>query len=183
MIFPPDHPSPHVDFDLLYESEEFLVSWTRGGRPFTGTATECVVGGPASAISYREGRQHGPAREWSPSRQLLEEAWWVDGERHGPSGTWVMNGVGLYDCAYFEYSIRVWRMKLDSSGRVVAVTPLNARDLERLERRRRGSPERVKAPRPLATGEVLSGALANDVSLNELLNRLSERQTHTPDTT
>ncbi|MGW5195172.1 toxin-antitoxin system YwqK family antitoxin [Kribbella sp. NPDC004138] len=63
------------------------------GQPFTGIAFDVTENGTRSELTYVDGLQHGPARDWDASGRLRAEDSWRANVRHGVSRTYDENGA------------------------------------------------------------------------------------------
>lgn len=88
---------------------------TLDGVAFTGIAYEDSPAHGRSELSYREGLQDGPARDWYPSGVLKGESPYVQGVIHGFVKEFAESGQLLSEVLY-TYGIRVLiRQYLDGS--------------------------------------------------------------------
>lgn len=128
------------DSELDYDSD--LVC-TLDGVPFTGTAFEESPALGRSEITYRDGIQEGPARDWYPSGVLKGESQFVQGELHGTATEFGLDGV-LAEESRYEYGIRVRRRTFAPDGSVITTEEIdptsNEADLLERLRRERGWP-------------------------------------------
>jgi antitoxin component YwqK of YwqJK toxin-antitoxin module len=92
-----------------------LIYYLAGER-FTGIGYEDVPGFGVSEISYKDGFQDGPARDWYPSGTLKSESWYRENARHGFSRDYSEDQVKVLEELY-EYGILVRRTSWDESGR------------------------------------------------------------------
>jgi hypothetical protein len=130
------------DSELDFDSD--LVS-TLDGKPFTGVAYEesPVLG--RSEISYREGMQHGLARDWYPSGVLKGESVFFQGVLHGMTREFDEDGRLMTEVRY-EYGIRILSRRFGLDGRIVEEEELDpndeaARQLDRLRSSHRWEPD------------------------------------------
>ena len=63
--------SPRVPMDEIDFDEELV--YTYRGELFTGVAYEESVEHGLSETSFRDGKQNGAARDWSPNGQILRD--------------------------------------------------------------------------------------------------------------
>jgi antitoxin component YwqK of YwqJK toxin-antitoxin module len=63
------------------------------GKPFSGISFEVSPDGRRCELSYVEGLQHGPTREWDESGRLRFEDRWEANARHGPARTFDEAGI------------------------------------------------------------------------------------------
>ena len=120
--------------DLDYDSD---LIFTYQGQLFTGVAYEDVPGKWLSEVSYRDGMQEGPARDWYPSGVLKGESHYRENALHGTSREFDESGRLVSEKTY-EYGILVSRKELDTSGHVTdsfEITP-DHQHYARLERYR-----------------------------------------------
>jgi hypothetical protein len=103
------------DSDLDYDSD---LIFTYRGRLFTGVAYEDVPGKWLSEVTYLDGMQDGPAREWFPSGVLRGESHYRENVLHGISREFDEKGRLVTEETH-EYGILVSRKKLDASGHVI----------------------------------------------------------------
>lgn len=80
-----------VDYDDLdYTSEAIYVF---EGTPFTGVGVETWEDGSVRCeISFLEGKEHGPARDFHRNGNLAGETVYVSGKRHGLEREWSADG-------------------------------------------------------------------------------------------
>jgi len=76
------------------------------GQPFTGIAFDVVADGTRSELSYVDGLQHGPARDWDASGRLRAEDFWRTNVRHGVSRTYDENGAVISE-QWWDHDTRV----------------------------------------------------------------------------
>jgi antitoxin component YwqK of YwqJK toxin-antitoxin module len=108
------------DDELDYDSD--LVYFYKGAR-FTGVGYEDKPGLGRSEISYSDGWQEGPARDWYPDGTLKAETWYMESVKHGPDRSYAPDGR-LYQERYFEYGIPVATTTFDTDGQ-----PLNRTEI------------------------------------------------------
>ncbi|WP_136707797.1 hypothetical protein [Agromyces sp. H66] len=111
---------PVKDSELDYDSD--LVC-TLDGVPFTGTAVEESVLGK-SEITFKDGLQEGPARDWYPSGVLKGESQFIQGALHGTVREFRPDGA-LAETSQYEYGIRVLRHTFGTDGSVVEMEELD----------------------------------------------------------
>jgi hypothetical protein len=103
-------PDSELDFDdeLVYR---------RRGELFSGIGYAESAGPEAglSEVSYRDGLQDGPARDWYPSGRLKGESYFWENVLHGPSRSYRIDG-SLASDALYEYGILVSVQKFDHGG-------------------------------------------------------------------
>ena len=63
------------------------------GQPFTGVSYEVMEDGTRSELTYVNGLQQGPARDWDASGRLRAEDSWHANVRHGHSHTYDESGT------------------------------------------------------------------------------------------
>lgn len=63
------------------------------GEPFTGVSYGVMEDGTRSELTYVNGLQEGPARDWDASGRLRVEESWRANVRHGPSRTYDESGA------------------------------------------------------------------------------------------
>jgi hypothetical protein len=88
-------PDSQIDFDAD------LVYYVSGER-FTGVGYEDVPGYGRSEVSYLDGIQEGPARDWYPSGQLRYEANYVDGLLDGYVRKYLEDGSLVLEEMYIK---------------------------------------------------------------------------------
>lgn len=104
-------PDDQLDYD------EDLVYTYRGER-FTGIGYDEAPGHSRSEISYVNGVQEGPARDWYPSGRLKFEAMYKDNARHGHRREFREDGTISLEEIY-EYGVLVRSASFDVEGRVL----------------------------------------------------------------
>jgi antitoxin component YwqK of YwqJK toxin-antitoxin module len=104
-------PMEELDFD-----EDLVHSWR--GRPFTGTAYEDAGPRGRSELTFCDGLQDGPSRDWDASGRLRGESMYRQNVRHGVSREYDEAGR-LQSEAVHEYSIEVRRRRWDRAGNLV----------------------------------------------------------------
>jgi hypothetical protein len=102
------------DSELDFDEDSFC---THNGVPFTGVGYEDVPGRGLSEVTYRDGFQEGPARDWFPSGALKAESYFKDNVYHGPSREFDEEGRSVLE-EFYEYGILVESVRKDSSGKV-----------------------------------------------------------------
>lgn len=127
-------PDEELDFD------EDLV-FSHDGELFTGVAYEDSAAIGRSEVSYRDGMQEGPARDWYPTGVLKGESWYVQGVLHGIATEYDESGRIAEESVY-AYGIRLTRRVIGESGAVLREERLDPRGeagqlLERLRQERR----------------------------------------------
>jgi hypothetical protein len=111
-------PNSELDFDaeLTYRWHDAL---------FTGIGYEESPDGRLSEISYRNGMQEGPARDWDSAGNLKVESNFRENILHGLSRIYAADGTLTEEVAY-EYGIIVEQREQNSLGKLVTafiVTP------------------------------------------------------------
>ena len=67
--------------------------YTFQGEPFTGTATEHHPNGKlAKSFGFKDGTNHGVARQWTEDGTLVVETHFENGTRHGKNTYWNPDG-------------------------------------------------------------------------------------------
>jgi antitoxin component YwqK of YwqJK toxin-antitoxin module len=123
------------DSELEFDND---LTYTANGELFTGIGYEDVPGRGLSEVSYRDGLQDGPARDYYPSGRLKGESHHRENTLHGVSRDFDPEGNLLNESLY-EYGILVRSTQWDSSGRVLeekAIDP-DSPNYRLLERHRR----------------------------------------------
>lgn len=122
------------DSELEYDSD---IVYFHNGAAFTGVAYEEDPDRGRSEISYLEGMQHGPARDWYSSGKLKAESYYHENVRHGMDREFDEDG-NLTSESKFEYGILVYKIKKDAEGCVVESRQLDedSSNYRRLERYR-----------------------------------------------
>lgn len=106
--------------DLEFDSDQVF---THDAEPFTGIAyDESAVG--RSEVSYRDGLQDGPSRDWFPSGALRSEMMYVRGARHGVSRAYDEHGH-LSSETWFEYDICTLRKRYGKDGTLDGVDEID----------------------------------------------------------
>jgi hypothetical protein len=122
-------PDDQIDYD------DELVYFYRGER-FTGIGYDDVPDFGLSEVSYADGLQDGPARDWFPSGQLKSEALFHKNLRHGLSREFREDG-SLASEEIYEYGVHLRSCAFDADGRETITFELseespNYRILQRL---------------------------------------------------
>lgn len=119
----------------LYYDEELI--YLLDGEPFTGVGYEYTQEHGKSEISYRNGMQDGPSRDWYPTGRLKAEDFYRENVINGLSRKWREDGTLVSEETY-ELGIRVRSKRFSRSGEVVDSYELQAGDpnLETLKRLR-----------------------------------------------
>ena len=122
------------DDELDYDDE--LIYTFRGGR-FTGIGYEDVPGRGVSEVSYQDGLQDGPARDWYPSGVLKGESIYRRNLLHGHVREFRENGTLILDKEY-EYGILVRGVEYNDSGDMISSSSLteDSPNYSRLQRLR-----------------------------------------------
>jgi antitoxin component YwqK of YwqJK toxin-antitoxin module len=106
-----------VNHDELEDGDDGLTRWR--AEVFSGVGFELFPNGRVrSEVTYAEGIQSGPTREWYETGVLKTEDMYANGNRHGTSREWYENGKPLRDARY-EHSIRVREQTWDRQGNLV----------------------------------------------------------------
>lgn len=105
-----------VPDELLDYNEELF--YTYNGESFTGIGYADVPGHGLSEISYVDGAQDGPARDWYPSGQLKYEANYKKNTRHGNTREFREDG-SLFSETVYDHGVLVQSVTYDSQGKVV----------------------------------------------------------------
>ncbi len=123
-------PDDQLDYD------ENLIFMYQGER-FTGVGYEDVPGRGLEEISYVDGLQEGPAREWYPSGQLRRDTSFRANALHGHDREYREDGTLVSETVY-EYGVRVRSRTFAQDGSVVKSFDLSeeSSDFQRLQRRR-----------------------------------------------
>ncbi|WP_322756558.1 hypothetical protein [Frankia sp. Cas3] len=123
--------------DSELDFDEDLI-YTYRGVLFTGIGYEEVSGHGLSEISYRQGMQAGPARDWYPSGVLKGESYFRENVLHGPLREFDEDGNVRFEAVY-EYGILVSSLRSDGSGAVVEFSEISgdSPNFSLLERYRR----------------------------------------------
>jgi antitoxin component YwqK of YwqJK toxin-antitoxin module len=103
-------PDDELDFDEN-------LNYFHNGELFTGVGYSDIPGGGLSEISYRNGLQHGAARDWYPSGMLKGEWIFRHNVRHGVSRELREDGSLISEKVY-EFGILVESKEFDPAGRV-----------------------------------------------------------------
>ncbi|MEV6270908.1 hypothetical protein AB0L64_27345 [Kribbella sp. NPDC051936] len=91
------------DAELEFGPDLVMHYW---GQPFTGIAFDVMEDGTRSELSYVDGRQHGPARDWDASGRLRAEDFWRANVRHGVSRTYDESGAVISE-QWWDHDTRV----------------------------------------------------------------------------
>jgi len=110
-------PDDEIDFsdDLIY----FYA-----GKRFTGVSYDDVPGYGLSEITYLDGLQEGPARDWYASGQLKSEANFHRNVRHGVSREWAESGE-LQKEDLYEFGVHVRSHVFGDCGEVTVAFELS----------------------------------------------------------
>lgn len=108
-----DDPMPRVPDDQLDYNEDLIYFYL--GERFTGIGFDDVPGFGLSEISYRDGMQEGPARDWYPSGQLKSEAIYRRNLLHGRSREFREDG-SLASEEIHEFGIHIRSATYDERG-------------------------------------------------------------------
>ncbi len=102
--------------ELLNYNEE--LTYTYRGERFTGIGYADVRGHGLSEISYVDGAQDGPARDWYPSGQLKYEANYRQNARHGATRQYREDG-SLVSVAIYDHGVLVRSVTFDIGGKII----------------------------------------------------------------
>ncbi len=116
MTGPAEQPTARVP-DALLDFDENIV-FTYKGQLFTGIAYEDDPVHGLSEISYVDGLQEDPARDWYPSGQLKAEVMFHANSRHGHDREYREDGTLAAETIY-EHGVRVSSRTLADDGRVM----------------------------------------------------------------
>jgi antitoxin component YwqK of YwqJK toxin-antitoxin module len=105
-----------VPDELLDYDEELF--YTYNGESFTGIGYADVPGHGLSEISYVDGAQDGPARDWYPSGQLKYEANYKRNTRHGITREFREEGSLASEMTY-DHGVLIRSVSYDGQGKVV----------------------------------------------------------------
>jgi antitoxin component YwqK of YwqJK toxin-antitoxin module len=111
-----ESPPLRVPDELLDYNEELF--YTYNGESFTGIGYTDVSGYGRSEISYVDGAQDGPARDWYPSGQLKYEANYRVNTRHGSTREFREDGSLASEVTY-DHGVLVRSVAYDSEGKAV----------------------------------------------------------------
>jgi hypothetical protein len=103
--------------DAALDFDSNLVS-SVDGLPFTGVGYEDVPSRGLSEVTYRNGLQDGPARDWYPSGALKGESQFRENVLHGVLRELGPDGTVLLESRY-EYGILISSVQRDVSGNVI----------------------------------------------------------------
>ena len=111
-----DEPRRVPDSRLHFDADQVF---TLDGEPFTGIGYEYedALGGGLSEISYVDGAQTGPARDWSPDGVLKVETYFREGSRHGSEREFDDSGAPVAE-RHYEYGILVRSFEWVGGARV-----------------------------------------------------------------
>lgn len=101
-------PDSELEFDA-----ELTYRWR--GQPYTGIGYDDTSTSGVSEISYRDGRQHGPARDWYPSGILKAQTYFRENTVHGVACEYNPDGTVTSETVY-EYGIKIRRLERDARG-------------------------------------------------------------------
>jgi len=112
------------DSELDYDAD---LVFTHHGVPYTGIGydEDAVCG--VSEISYVDGRQEGPSRDWYPSGQLKAEVMYRNNVRHGYTREFTEDGV-LSREELYDYGVRTQSIVFDAAGTEISVYRMPADD-------------------------------------------------------
>ena len=122
------------DDQLDYDDE---LIYTFRGEKFTGIGYEEVPGRGVSEISYQDGLQDGPARDWYSSGILKGESIYRRNLLHGHVREFRENGSLILDKEY-EYGILIQSVDYNDSGDTISTSSLaeSSPNYSRLQRLR-----------------------------------------------
>ena len=106
---------------VLYAELEFTDDrrYVYNGSPFTGVGYEVHSNGTTSCeIRFRDGLEHGPARDYYPSGQLMSEARYRKGLKHGVWLEYGEDGEPIERCE-LAYDVLMTRTRWNESGDVI----------------------------------------------------------------
>lgn len=104
--------------DEIIEYDENLV-YSVDGERFTGIGFDDESGKGLSEISYVDGLQEGPSRDWYSNGKLRGEAIYKENVLHGLTREFAEDGTLLREARY-EYGILVSEIKRDNAGNVIS---------------------------------------------------------------
>ena len=102
-------PDDELDYD-----DDLVYSYH--GERFTGVGYDEAEGHGLSEISYVDGLQDGPARDWYPSGSLKSEEFFRKNIRHGRSREYREDGLLLSEDVH-EFGVHIQSRVFDSEGR------------------------------------------------------------------
>jgi len=100
------------DSQLEYDGD---LIYRRHGELFTGIGYDDTPEQGMSEVSYRDGVQEGPARDWYLSGRLKGESYFRENVQHGVAREYAENGNVLSEAVY-EYGILLSRAERNASG-------------------------------------------------------------------
>lgn len=103
--------------DALLDYDAELI-YTYNGQRFTGVGYEEEPERGLSEISYVDGVQEGPSRDWYPSGQLKGETIYKDNVRHGHNREFREDGTLSLEEIY-EHGVLVRSATFDENGNMV----------------------------------------------------------------
>lgn len=108
---------PRVRDDEL-DFDENLTYYHRGTK-FTGIGYEEDPVHGLSEITYQDGRQSGPARDWFPSGQLKGESTYHNNMLNGISREFREDG-SLISESYYDRGVKVSSVSYDNDGKIIS---------------------------------------------------------------
>jgi MORN repeat variant len=111
-------PDSELDYD-----EELVYRWR--GELFTGIGYDDTSPSGLSEVSYRDGLQDGPARDWYPSGALKGESDFRENVLHGTVREYNEDGVLASEVSY-EYGIMLARSERNESGEMIETFRIGA---------------------------------------------------------
>lgn len=131
-----NNPLPRVRDDQL-DFDEDLIYYYHGSR-FTGIGYEDVPGKILSEVSYKNGMQDGPARDWLPSGRLKTESMYRENVLHGHVREFRDDG-SLASEKNYEWGVLVSSAEFDEAGRPASTFYITEEDpsYDILQKRRR----------------------------------------------
>jgi antitoxin component YwqK of YwqJK toxin-antitoxin module len=116
-----------INDDLLDMTDELVYLYE--GELFTGIGFELGLDNRIiSEISYKNGFQEGPARDWYESGELQSEAYYKENSLHGASKEWYKNGK-IKSEALYEFGVPLEYKEWDEDGKVVNEFQLSKDDI------------------------------------------------------
>jgi antitoxin component YwqK of YwqJK toxin-antitoxin module len=116
---------PRVKDDQL-DFDENLIYYLNGRR-FTGIGYEEIPGRELSEITYRDGMQDGPARDWYPSGRLKSESIYHRNVLHGHDREFWEDG-SLASEKHYEHGVLVRSTEFDENGHPVSTFEISEDD-------------------------------------------------------
>ena len=121
--------------------------WYQGGERFTGVAVTEYADGSLDEEWFRDGYRDGPSRTVRADGTYASEDWYREGVRHGISRTFLEDGT-VASAEGWEYGYPRWSASIDADGTVHAREAPPLDDTQRRYTEQRREHHRLPPPRP-----------------------------------